>query len=387
MARIPKIVLLLEPARTCEREFLRGVARYAYLHGPWAFYRKPRFYLKSNRGGLSITQIRDFDPDGIIVSDTEKIEEIMRLGKPTLIHTFKTDRYAAPMIVGDVQQIGVMAAEHLMGLGFTHFAYCGMGDYYWSVRRYDSFEQTLRQRGYSAAYFELNPQRIKTALQKELRRLTDWLRSLPAPVGLMACADDCCQHIVEACTMADIKIPETIALIGVDNDDMVCDLSDPPLSSIALDFDAAGYEAAELLDQLMAGQAAQDTVITVRPSHIEVRASTDSLAIEDADVAAAVRFIRQQANQLIQIADVMNEVTCCQRLLHEKFIRILGRSVHQEIKRVRSERIANMLRKTDMPISQIATKLGYFSANHLSRYFKQAAGMTPLAYRKRFGAT
>lgn len=386
MARIPKILLLLESARTCEREFLRGIARYAHLHGPWAFCQKPKFYLKSNRGEVSIAQIRDFNPDGIIVSDTEKIDDILRLGKPTLIHAFKTDRYDTPVIVGDILQTGRMAAEHLLGLGFRYFAYCGMGDYYWSRGRYESFRETLRQAGFASAYFELNPQRINTSLQKELRRLTEWLTSLPTPVGLMTCADDCSQHVVEACKIAELRTPENIGIIGVDNDDMVCDLSDPPLSSIALDFATAGYEAADVLDRLMSGQRVEKSPIMVRPLHVKIRASTDILAIEDADVAVAVRFIRQHANQLIQIADVVKEVTCCQRKLHQKFMQTLGRSVHEEINRARIERISKMLRDTDMPVTQIAIKLGYYSFNHLSRYFKQATGQTPLAYRKRCGS-
>ncbi len=384
MPRIPKILLLLESARTCERDFLRGIARYAHLHGPWAFYRKPKFYLKSNRQTVSIAQVRDFNPDGIIVSDTEKIADILQLQKPTLIHTFKSDRYKTPQIVGDVEYAGRMGAEHLMGLGFCRFAYCGLDDYYWSQGRYDSFRRTLEQAGFAPAYFQLSSRHIKSSFQKELRRLTDWLAALDGPVGLMTCADDCSQYVVEACKIADIQIPDQVSILGVDNDDMVCDLSDPPLSSISLDFVSAGYEAAELLDQLIEGQTPSQTCITVRPSHVEIRASTDVLTVDDPDVAAAVRFIRQHANQLIQIADVVEHVTCCQRMLHEKFVKTLGRTVHQEIKRARIERIAAMLRETDLPITQIAMKLGYFSVNHISRYFKQATGTNPLAYRKQF---
>jgi LacI family transcriptional regulator len=200
----------------------------------------------------------------------------------------------------------------------------------------------------------------------------------------MACADDCSQHIGEACKIADIQIPEQIGLIGVDNDDMVCELSDPPLSSIALDFAKAGYDAADLLDHLMSNQGAREKIITVHPSHIVTRASTDILAIDDKDVAMAVQFIRQHTNKLIQIADVLNHVTCSQRTLHHKFRASLGRSVHQEIKQVRIERIARLLRETDLPISTIAIKLGYSNINHISRYFQQTMNLTPLAYRKQF---
>ncbi len=385
MPPIPKILLLLESARTCERNFARGIARYARLHGPWTFYRKPQFYFKTNRKGISPAQIKNLAPDGIIVSDTEDVEMILQLDKPTLIHTFQTDQYDRPVIIGDTQQTGKMGAEHLMGLGFVHFAYCGIGDYYWSRGRCASFQQTLARAGYSAACFELNPVRMKTALQKELSRLTQWLSGLPVPVGLMTCADDCSQYIVEACTLANLNIPEAIAVIGVDNDEMICELSDPPLSSVSLDFAAAGYQAAELLERIISGQSVPREPITVCPTHIEVRASTNILAIDDADVAKAVRFIRQHAWQSIQVADVLNEVACCRRRLHEKFVTIIGHSVHQEIRRVRIERISKLLRETDLTITQIALKMEFFNTNHLSRYYKHATGLNPLAYRKRFG--
>jgi LacI family transcriptional regulator len=384
VAQRQKILLLLESARTCERDFLRGIARYSHLHGPWAFYRKPKFYLKNRNEGVSLSQIKAFDPDGIIVSDTENFETILSLGKPTLIHTFKADTYNAPKIIGDSQQTGVMAAEHLLGLGFSNFAYCGLGKYYWSRGRYASFRDTIKRAGFDVAYFELSPKQIKNALPKELQRLAKWLTSV-IPAGLMTCADDCSQYIVEACKLADIQIPEQIGFIGVDNDDMVCELSDPPLSSIALDFAKAGYQAADLLDHLMSNKDTPQKNITVLPSHIVTRASTDILAINDEDVANAVQFIRQHSNRLIQISDVLAEVTCSQRTLHQKFQENLGHSVHQEIKRVRIERIAKLLRETDIPISSIALKLGYSNINHISRYFQQARNITPLAYRKQFG--
>ena len=384
MDRIPKILLLIESARRCERDFLRGISRYVRLHGPWAFYRKPKSYIKSNRRELLLAQIKDFGPDGIIASDIENLKEIVTLGKPTIIHAFKGNCYDMPVVLGDTEETGKMGAEHLLEQGFRRFAFCGFGDYYWSRERYDSFRKTIQDAGYKTSYYRLNPKNIKTAAPEELKHLSEWLISLDNPVGLMTCADDCSQYVIEACKIADIQVPEEIGIIGVDNDDMVCDLSNPQLSSIALDFITAGYEAAELLEQLMDGEQVDKKVITARPSHVETRASTDIYAISDPDVATAVRFIRKNANQLIQMADVLNQVTCCQRALHQKFKQTLGRSVHHEIKRVRIEKISNLLRETNLPISQIATMLGYFSVNHISRYFKQATGMTPLAYRKRF---
>ena len=382
MAKLPKILLIIESSRTCEREFLRGIARYGRMHGPWHFYHKPKFYLRSNSQAISVSQIKSFAPDGIIVSDVEQIDEIFALGIPTIIHTFKTNTYEQPMVMGDTEKVGAMAAEHLIGLGHNHFAFCGMGDYYWSRNRYESFRKEINKSGYDVIYHELNPRRIRAARQDELMRLTRWLTGLPKPVGLMTCADDCSQNIVEACRAVGVKIPEQVSVIGVDNDDMICELSNPALSSVSMNFEGAGYQTARLIEQLINGSDVSSKAITVEPTHIEVRASSNINAIDDVDVAAAVQFINTHVNQFIQIADVLNHVTCCQRLLHEKFKQKLGRTIHQEIKRVRIEKISELLRDTDLSITQIAMQLGYSSANHLSRYFKQEMEITPLAYRK-----
>ena len=358
MVKLPKILLIIESSRTCERDFLRGVARYGRMHGPWHFYHKPKFYLRSNSQAVSVAQIKSFEPDGIIVSDVEQVDEILELGVPTIIHTFKSNTHACPMVMGDTQKVGKMAAEYLMGLGHRHFAFCGMGDYYWSMNRYESYRDNLAEAGYEVSYYELNPRRIRVAREEEHRNLAKWLVGLGKPVGLMSCADDCSQHIVEASRAAGVKIPEQISLVGVDNDDMICELSNPALSSIRMNFEAAGYQTAKLMESLINGQNDVENVITVEPTHIEVRASSNINAIDDADVAAAVRYIHTHVNQFVQIADVLNHVTCCQRLLHEKFKQKLGRSIHQEIKRVRIEKIAELLRDTDLSITQIAMAAG-----------------------------
>lgn len=382
MVSIPRILLLIESSRTCEREFCRGIARYARLHGPWTFYHKPKFYLTCKSHSNLIPQIEKFNPDGIIVSDTENLDDIMALGRPTIIHTVRRNNYSLPMVLGDTQEAGRMGAEYLLGLGYKHYAYCGIGDYYWSRGRYLSFRKTIEQAGNEVRYYELNPCRMRDALQEEIRLLKRWLASLPMPLGLMTCADDCSQHIIEACRALNIQVPEHVGIIGVDNDEMVCELSNPPLSSIALNFETAGYQTAERLHKMVANSETDERTIRVAPSHVEVRASTDILAIDDNDVAAALRFIRENSNQLIQISDVLDVVACSQRTLYQKFLRNINRSVHQEIKRSRVEQIAKMLRETDLSLTQISQQMGYYNVNHISRYFKQEMGIKPLAYRK-----
>ena len=217
--------------------------------------------------------------------------------------------------------------------------------------------------------------------------IADWLKSLPKPVGLMVCNDDRGRQITETCNAVGLNVPDEISVVGVDNDNLVCELSSPPLSSIALSVERAGYEAAELLDKLMAGKKKKTTrTITVSPTHIVTRQSTNILAIEDHEVVQAVRFIRKHPKEPIQVGDVVNVVTLSRRVLERRFRKALGRSVHDEIRRVRIEQVARMLMETNLSVSQIALDLGYPGVDHIARYFQREKGMSPLAYRKQYGS-
>ncbi len=198
----------------------------------------------------------------------------------------------------------------------------------------------------------------------------------------MACNDMRGQHITEACAKAGIEVPYEVAIIGADNDSHVCDISNPPLSSIALDVEKAGFEACELLDKLMAGKKLKPRMIVIHPTRIVTRRSTDIIAIEDAIISEALQFIHNNANRPIQVSDITKALNVSRNALNYKFMKILRRSVYNEIKRVRIELIRQMLLETDLSVSHIALKLGYYNANHIARYFKQKTGISPLEYRR-----
>ncbi len=215
--------------------------------------------------------------------------------------------------------------------------------------------------------------------------LAEWLRTLPKPVGVMACNDDRGQHITEACATANLDVPYEVAVIGVDNDDQVCDISNPSLSSVALDVEKAAFQASGLLDKMMAGEKIPPQTVTVHPNRVVTRQSTNIVAVEDKLVSQALHFIHQNAKRLIQVDDVIKALNVSRRSLHDKFMKTLRRSVYDEIKRVRIDLISQMLVETDLSISDIALGLGYDSSNHIARYFKQKMGISPLDYRKLHG--
>jgi LacI family transcriptional regulator len=285
-------------------------------------------------------------------------------------------------IIADNPAIGNMAAEHLLERGFCHFGYCGFDNMYWSCVRGKSFSSRISQAGFETHFYKRPKSRDALTWYKEEAILAEWLRQLPKPVGIMACNDDRGQHVTEACALAKLSVPYEVAIIGVDNDDQVCDISNPPLSSIELDVENAGFEACKLLDKMISGKKLKPQTFIVRPTRVVTRQSTNIVAIDDVLVSQALNFIEQNAKNPIQVSDVVKALNVSRTVLTDKFMRTLRRSIYSEIKRVRTNAIAHLLLETDLSISDIAFTLGFNKVNHIARYFKQTTGLSPLEYRK-----
>jgi LacI family transcriptional regulator len=387
MKEMPKVALMIESSRTYGRELVRRIMRYSQVHGhwvfPWIFYRQDFFHVARGNEQAELDNLRKWSPDGIIARDSKDFEELASWD----ISMFAAVAMWPPRsnrnnIVTDNQAIGQMAAEHLLERGFRHFGYCGFDDMYWSVQRGKSFKERISEAGFETRFYKQPKTHSSRVWYKEEKILAEWLKGLPKPAGVMACNDDRGQHITEACAIAKIEVPYEVAIIGVDNDDQVCDISHPPLSSVALDVEKAGFRAAELLDKMMAGKKMPPQTVVVNPGRVVTRQSTSFVAAEDKTVSQALNFIHQNAKHLIQVDDVIKAINVSRRSLHDKFIKALGHSVYDEIKRVRIDLISQMLVETDLSVSEIAFSLGYDSANHIARYFQQKMRISPLDYRK-----
>ncbi len=378
--QVPKVVLLIDSSRSSGRSLLQGIAQYARHHGPWAFYWEP--------GGLEKAwpQLKTLSADGIILRDVEKMDDVLAYGVPAVVvgHSQREIPGLANVIT-DSEAIGRMAAEHLLSCGFRHFAYCGFEDIPWSVRRGESFRRCLAQAGYETQFYTAAAGHHKLPGWTGERYLADWLKSLPKPLGVMACNDDRGEQVSEACKVAELRVPDEVGIVGADNDELVCDLSDPPMSSVAINFHRAGYESAEVLDQLMHGRRLKRKKIIVSATHVVPRRSTDFVAVTDTQVASALRFIRDHARKVISVPEVAQAAGLSRRVLEKRFKQLLRRSVLREIRRVRVAQICRMLVETNESISSIGLSLGYAGTEHLARYFRQELQMTPLAYRRQFG--
>jgi len=377
MNKIPKVILLLETSRAFGRGLLYGIARYSKLHGPWSFYREPRS-LQS-----AIPHLAKWNANGIIMRNSVISRQLMDLKLPTIMVLHETSRFGdLPVVTTDCRSIVQLAAEHLLNKGLRHFAYCGIDEFHWSENRKHFFRDIMNDAGFAIHVYERPRSRRIRSWEDEQSSIEEWLATLPKPIGIMTCNDDRGQHVLEACKIRGFRIPEDVACIGVDNDALLCDLSDPPLTSVALNYESAGYYMAELLDRLMKGEPMQGQEIYVRATHVVVRQSTDILAIDDANVAAAIRFIRQNARKKIFVDDVVFQTSLSRRSLEGHFREVVHRSIQEEIRRVRTEQISKMLIETNMPISEITSVFNFTDVEHISRYFRREKGVGPREYRK-----
>jgi LacI family transcriptional regulator len=387
MTRIPKVIFLVETSRAYGRGLLRGIAQYSKLHGPWLFFMGPEFYIKGIEH--SYKWIKEVDADGIIAPlwDAKIIEMIVDLGLPAVICGIERPALNICRVVTDDIAVGRIAAEYFMEHGFQRFAFCGFDDAIWSQRRGDCFSKKIAQAGFSAHLYRQPRSGRRQTIKEEQTIIAEWLRALPKPVAIMACNDDRSRDVLAACRIAGIEVPREAAILGVDNDELVCDLSYPQLSSIATSTERAGYETARVLDKLMRGQkiAENEKEVVISPLHVVTRQSTDIMAIEDQKVAEAVQFIRKHSRKVIQVGDVVEAVGLSRRALQQRFRKVLSHSVHEEIKSARVNQMASMLTSTNLTISQITRLLGYPDVSNISRYFKKQKGISPSDYRKQFG--
>ena len=385
MLRMPKVALLVETSRGYGRSLLRGVVSYSRLHGPWGFYLTPGDFVQA------LPRMRSWGGTGIIarVQTPEVARAILASGLPTIALGLSDEqlRPENPLsrlseVVSD-SRVPAASPPSICSSGVSattptsaHRVASGRGD----AKR--AFAHGSGRPAWSPECTAC-PGRCAAAWEHEQPVLADWLVALPKPVGVMACNDDRGREVLEACRVAGLRVPEEVAVVGVDNDELLCELADPPLSSVVLNAEAGGYRAAALLDQMMRGRNRKPQRLLVEPMHVVARRSTDIVALDDPEVAAAVHFIQDHATEPIGVSDIVEEVMISRRALELRFQRAIGRTPHAEIRRVRLERATRLLVETDLPITRVAEVSGFGQASYLSQVFSQAFGSTPARYRRR----
>lgn len=384
MREIPKVALLVETARGFGRDLVRGIARYSRLHGPWSFHITPGDYLQA------VPKMKQWGGTGIIarIPNERTARAVISAGVPTICLGLTDEqlRPGSPLakfseISSDPVQVSQLAANHLLARQFSQFAYVGSEDRGWSLRRERAFCRYLGEHGFRPFVYR-QPKRPRDRVwEREQEFLAEWISTLPTPLGLFACDDDRGREVLEACSLVGLHVPEDVAVIGVDNDEVFCELADPPLSSVALNAETAGYRAAALLDGMMQGRIRKPQRIVVEALGVVTRRSTDIIAVEDPDVAAALQFIRREQGHGISVESVVQEVAVSRRNLEKRFRSSIGRTILEEIQLVRLERAKRLLVETTYPISKIAELAGFGSAGYFIQFFQKRVGKTPRKYR------
>lgn len=310
------------------------------------------------------------------------LRKFLDAGIQVIALDFREKHTDVPNITGAYHETGRLGAEYFLKKGFKHFAFYGFNDIVWSRERAGGFEAKVREAGYTVDYFEHKKSRSMDLWYYKPSVLSKWLKGLPKPVALMACDDSQALHITEAAKHAGIQIPEEVAVLGVDNDETTCYLSDPPLSSISMDTEKAGYDTARLMEQLIRGRKAAVVDIIVKPTHVITRHSTDIFSANDKQVVRALKFIHTNISRNINVDHVLKEVALSRRSLEMRFVRITGYPVYKYIYRLRIEKFIRMLLETDKSVFEIALEMGLNDSKNITRQFRQVTGMTPLEYRK-----
>jgi len=379
-AKPPVVMLLLNPGYAYERALLAGISRYSQLHGPWMFVREAPYWEPDSR----TMRERLKAVDGVIIIESPLLKEIRASGLPCVVSNYLTETIKGiPNIVSDHRAMGEMAAHHLLDKGFRHFAFCGYPGLFWSDQRFEGFERALRQAGCTVDLFVPPAGRRRLPRESEQTSLASWLMALPKPVGLMACIDERGQQVAEVCQSASLSIPDHVAIIGVNNDELVCTLSNIPTSSVAISAEQGGFDAAACLHRLMLGQLPRSDTILIHPTHVVARTSTDIITIADPHVARAVRFIQDACKTPLRVADVAKAAGLSRRVLEKRFRVSLNRTIHEQIRKSRISVITRMLIDSAMSVSEIARATGFTDATHIARYFRTETGVSLADFRRR----
>lgn len=379
--QLKRVALIVESALAPRRRMLDGVARYIQEHDPWAIYLKPFGVEKFLDRWLG-----DWNGDGIIASihDTSALKT--KPGIPIVDLVGVMSQGGVPLVRTNDLAVGRAGAEHLVARGFKHFAFVEYeGErVFWSEQRRVGFEQVVRPHGGSCSIHRRpfiqsggGPQQW----EEHQREFAAWLQSLPKPVGIMTSTDLMGQQLLEACQRLDISVPAEVAVIGADDDDSICRIATPPLSSVVINDSQRGYEAAALLDRMMRGEPAPASPVYIEPAGVASRASTDVMAIDDKIVITALQFIRDNAAEPIGVSDVVEVVPVSRSVLERRFRRAMGRTINNEITRLRLNHAVELLTHTDMEIKQVAYKVGFASQAYMNTVFQKVLRTTPGSFR------
>ena len=376
------VALLIETSGSYGRGLLRGVAKYNREHARWSTYFHPH-----GLGDAPPEWMTSWKGDGILARiDTPEIAAILQKSCVPVVNLRSTLRdLPFPYVGSDHTAIAKLAAEHLLERGLKEFAFSGKppGVHPGLDERGRIFKRVVEATGAQCHVLAERAPAGPHSWEAEQERLSRWIASLPKPVGVMACNDEQGLQVLDAARRCGAAVPDEVAVIGVDNDEYLCHLSIPPLTSVDVNAEQIGYEAAALLDRMMQGRKPPTKPQQLAPRGVVVRLSTDVVASSDVEVNRAIRFIREHPIAGLKVGDVLAHMRMSRASLQQRMKQAVGRTIHEEIERVRLDRVKELLLIPDLTIKQVARQTGFSSVQYLTRVMRAAMGETPAKYRSR----
>jgi len=382
-----KVLLLIDYSSNFSRRLLEGLIKYSKEYGPWMFYRLPEYY-KILYGKESIIKwVNEWNANVIIAQwGIEETNLLKNLDIPVILQNYEKRSDYFSNLTGDYIATGKMAAHFFAQKGFHNFAFYGNKGVIWSLERAEGYRREVEKIRGDYYYFETENLSGEQWSRSHVH-LDDWLLSLPKPIALFACDDYFALQVSEICKFNNIRIPEDIALLGVDNDELICNLSDPPISSIVLDIEKGGYETGRLIDKLVKKEKTGQFNIVINPIRIEVRHSTEKYDITSKYILEVVKYIENNFKSEISINELSRLVPLSRRNLEVKFKNDLGTSIYQFILSCRVEHLAFLLLTTDRSLFDLAYEVGFKDCKNVSRVFKKFKNCSPNEYRQKYTAT
>ena len=377
-----KIAILLDVSRAYDRGLLMGITNYNKLHEKFVFFFYSPRYIHSDSDEQLIERIIQWKPDGILAREVINLQRLFALDIPVIIAPH-THLYPGKINVwGDGYNVGEIVASHLISRGYKHFAFFGFKHFAWSLGRQQGYQDKITEAGFEVHTFIFDNTQL--LLENLPAKLLEWLPGLQKPCAIFSATDELNLVLLEAAKQIEAKVPDDFSIIGVDNDVMICETASPTLSSVELNAECAGFDAASALSKWIEDNDKPVTNIAVNTAKIITRNSTSAMAIEDEQVRTALYYIANTAiSEDITVDDVVRSTTLSRRILEKRFQVVIRSSIMEEIKKVRINRIKLLLEQSALTVQQIACELNFRNIENITRYFRQYTGLTPLEYRSK----
>ena len=379
------VLIISDFTESFSHKLLAGLVDYSRRKEQWIVRRMPPSY-KAKIGIPGVIRMaKEWDVDAVIAQfePTDEVGLFAENGIVAIAQDYKKKFSSIPNVTGDYLGTGRMAARFFIDRGFRNFGFFGFNDVCWSDERCEGFRREVDEAGFGGSFYAYRMQEIEMVWHYQRNRLREWLATVPKPIAIMACDDNQGSNLIEACHDTGIKIPSEVSVIGVDNDESLCNLGSTTLTSVLMDIERGGRETAALVERLVADPKAPVADVVLKPIKIVERMSTAAFATDDQQILKAILFIHQNVLKKISVGDVMAEAALSRRLLERRFKIVTGKTLYEYITELKLKHFAEQLQETDLQVMEIALSMGENDTKSISRRFKQIYGCTPGEWRER----